>query len=238
MHCMVSARILAAALLCLTCLGCGGSSRDTDPPATYQFDFGSGSEGWEAGFADLPVDYRQDTFELGFAHTDLPAHLGAGRKALLLSGHNRSDDLFMFLKRRFDGLQPSTTYRLTFDVEIASNAPESFAGIGGAPGKSVFVKVGAAAQEPLAVAQGSSLRMNIDKGNQIQEGRDMILIGDIGIPGDEVVYRLKRLDNRNRPFEVRTDAQGSLYVIIGTDSGFEGKTDLYYSQIRLTLTKT
>lgn len=225
-------------LLCLTCSGCGGSSGSTDSRATYEFNFRSGSEGWTAGFADLPLDYRQDIFELGFAHADLPAHLGAGRRALLLSGHNRSDDLFMFIKRRFDGLQPGTTYRVDFDVEIASNAPASFFGIGGAPGLSVYVKAGATTQEPLAVPQAGYLRMNIDKGDQSQEGRDTFNIGDISIPGDEAVYRLKRLDNRGRPFEAGTDAQGSLWVIIGTDSGFEGKTDLYYSQIRLTITRS
>ena len=49
-------------------------------------------------------------------------------------------------------------------------------------------------------------------------------------------YRLKTLDNANRPLNVATDSEGRLWLIVGTDSGFEGLTRLYYARISYTLT--
>ena len=34
---------------------------------------------------------------------------------------------------------------------------------------------------------------------------------------------------------VRTDAKGRLHLIVGTDSGFEGTTRLYYEKIKVEL---
>jgi hypothetical protein len=39
-------------------------------------------------------------------------------------------------------------------------------------------------------------------------------------------------------FTIRTDANGEVWVCIGTDSGFESRTTLYYNQITLTFTNT
>jgi len=55
------------------------------------------SEGWEVGFADLPADYDPSIYELDSGHRPLPESLeGAG---IYIQGHNRSDDLFMFLTK-------------------------------------------------------------------------------------------------------------------------------------------
>ena len=56
---------------------------------------------------------------------------------------NLPDDLFMFLKRRLgtdDGIVPGQKYRITYTMVFASSAPSGAAGIGGAPGESVFIK--------------------------------------------------------------------------------------------------
>ena len=68
----------------------------------FEYNFDEGDEGWTAGFADLPVDYDQDIYELGSGHRALPSGLtGSG---MYLQGHNRSDDLFMYLTRRVGGV--------------------------------------------------------------------------------------------------------------------------------------
>lgn len=83
--------------------------------------------------------------------------------------------------------------------------------------------------------EGGMVVMNIDKGNQSQGGNDMVVIGNVGIPGDEFSYTLIQRDNMQQPVRVRTDDSGNLWVIIGTDSGFEGTTTLYYNTVEVFL---
>ena len=157
---------------------------------------------------------------------------------MFMQGHNRSDDLFMYLKRQVDGLQPNTAYDVSVTVDLATNVQAGLVGIGGAPGESVFVKAGASTVEP-AASEGDNrhLRMNIDKGNQSRGGADMVVIGDVAhgeVTGSE--HRLKTLDNAGQPLSVETDGDGRVWLIVGTDSGFEGHTAIYYARIAYTLT--
>jgi len=234
-----------SAALLLFAPGCGGSSDGGDPAPTrvYQYDFRAASpNGWEAGFADLPED-ANETYELGSDPEAFlpPNDLPGGQKAFLIEGHNRSDDLFMFLKRRVDGLEPGRRYQVRYEVLIASNAPEDWAGIGGAPGQGVYLKAGASRTEPKAVsvpaASGRYIEMNVDKGNQSQGGPVAPVLGHIGIPGDEAVYKQKTLTTPDgRVTTVDADANGAAWLLVGTDSAFEGKTELYYLAIKATLT--
>ena len=197
----------------------------------FNFEFEMGPEGWTAGFADLPVDYDQSIYELDRGYRLLPE--GLDGRGMYLQGHNRSDDLFMYLKTQVGGLRPNTTYAVSVFIDLATNVPAGLIGIGGSPGESVFVKAGASAIEPTA-AEGDNrhLRMNIDKGNQSRGGEAMVVIGNVANPevqGRE--YRIKTLDNADQPLAVNTDSEGRVWLIVGTDSGFEGLTSLYYSGI-------
>jgi len=203
---------------------------------TYTFD--DDDEEWIAGFADLPKERDDTIYELDSEWRELPDDLdGYG---IYIQGHNRSDDLFMFLKREVDGLEPGATYQATFRLILASNVPEGMSGIGGSPGESVYVKVGATTAEPLIVEDADGwLRMNIDKGNQASEGEDMINIGDMANPNltPETAgsYELMEQNSGGREFEVTADEDGVLWFIVGTDSGFEGLTALYYDTITVVL---
>ena len=171
--------------------------------AEFSFTFEDDAEGWTVGFADLPVDYDQSIFELDHGHRTLPEGLeGSG---IFIQGHNRSDDLFMFLKRQVGGLRTNSTYTVEVSVDLATNVPANTFGIGGSPGTSVFVKAGASDVEPNTVQdENRYFRMNIDKGNQSRGGESMVVIGNLAHPdvaGDE--YRIKTLDNADRPLEGR-----------------------------------
>ena len=201
----------------------------------FHFDFENDYEGWMVGFADLPTDYDQSIYELHHEHRTLPHGLeGSG---IYVQGHNRSDDLFMFLKRQVDGLRPDTVYAVSMSVGLATNVSAGLVGIGGSPGESVFVKAGASTTEPLVV-EGSNqhLRMNIDKGNQARPGESMVVLGNVAHP--QVAnreYRIKTLDNTAMHLRVTTDGEGRVWLIVGTDSGFEGLTTLYYASIDYSL---
>ena len=147
----------------------------------------------------------------------------------------------MFLKRQVGGLRPNAAYVVSVSLDLATNVPTASFGIGGSPGESVFVKAGASTVEP-AVAEDRNryLRMNIDKGNQANSGEDMVVLGNAA--HGEVVnreYRIKTLDNMDLPLplsvSVSTDAEGRVWLIVGTDSGFEGLSAFYYSRISYKL---
>ena len=201
-----------------------------------EFDFSSGDAGFVAGFADYPADGDVALYELMEDHRSLPAELGGGQ-GLFISGHNRSDDLWMFWKRKITGLRPDTVYEVAMDVEMASNVPAGLAGIGGVPGESVYVKAGASTGEPVVVRDsGGWSRMNVDKGNQSNGGAAASVLGTVAKENDasEAYARLFR-DNRSGKISARSSRDGSLWVFFGTDSGFEGKTSLYYTRLAVTL---
>lgn len=229
--------ILLSAMLWLA--ACGSATPTPTPEDAalqLEYDFAAGAAGWESGFADLPVDYDPAIYELEAGFTQLPGELEGN--GLCIQGHNRSDDLFMFFKSQIEGLRPETLYETAFLIDLATNVPEGLVGIGGAPGESVYVKVGASPIEPAVVEDEDGwLRMNIDKGNQAQDGNDMVLVGNIAHPSlqDEERYEIKTLTNEGSPVVVTSDGDGRLWLIVGTDSGFEGLTAICYGNIIIEL---
>jgi cyclophilin family peptidyl-prolyl cis-trans isomerase len=202
-----------------------------------EFDFSAGDQGFASGFADLPAGYDPALYNLVAAHRNLPAELGAG-KGLFISGVNRSDDLWMFWKKKLTGLQPHTDYQVVLDVEMASNVAAGLVGVGGAPGESVYVKAGASQAEPLVMPDSQGwLRLTVDKGNQSTSGSAAAVLGNIAKEND-ATDRYVRIHRNNRSVQqsATTSAEGSLWIFFGTDSGFEGATSLYYTHAAAVLT--
>lgn len=200
------------------------------------YDFASSDHGFVSGFADLPADYDPGLYELQSDRRPLPANLGGGN-ALFLSGANRSDDLFMFWKKRVTGLVPGTLYEIAIDLELASSYAAGLVGIGGPPGEAVTVKLGASSIEPKVDSDPEGwLRLNIDKGNQSNGGKDLVAVGDVAKPEDgSENYVLLHRDNRAVRQTARAAADGSLWLVFGTDSGFEGTTSLYFTKLSAVL---
>jgi hypothetical protein len=200
---------------------------------SISYDFTESANGWTGDFADYPEGDSLN-FELFYKHDTLPTNLNveATKSALHLSGLNGSDDLFMFVKKQVTGLRPSTTYTILFNIRLASDAPTGAVGIGGAPGESVFLKAGATTNEPYKVLQEGNYIMNINKGNQAESGSDMIVLGNIAVAATTSQFTyITRNNTSSSAFYATTDSSGQLWLIVGTDSGFEGKTTIYYTQI-------
>ena len=231
---MKSTFFMIAALMgsLLTISACQQESTSLQPGLLYQSDFQNNADGWVIGISDYGVDQR-DIMEFESAHTGLPAPLDATRKSLMISSMNRSDDAFMFLKKKVVGLEPNKEYSLLFEIELASKYPTNSIGIGGSPGGSVFLKAGASTVEPVSGLRNGFYSINIDKGDQSNDGKEAILLGNIGTGDDANEYKLITRSNMNKPFVAHANPQGALWLIIGTDSGFEGLTTLYYSKINV-----
>ena len=140
----------------------------------------------------------------------------------------------MFVKKKITGLKPNTNYKIELEIEFATNAASGSFGVGGSPAENVYIKAGASTNEPMKVLDNSdnNYRMNIDKGNQSQDGTNMKLIGNFANGTDLFVYKLKSLST-TMPINVISNSNGELWVIIGTDSGFEATTTIYYNRITL-----
>ena len=199
----------------------------------YTFDFSIDDQGFVGGVSDFAV-IQSEQHMFMFENKDLPSPFKPGIKAQYISGVNPSDDLFMYMKKKITGLQPNSIYDVAITVEFASIYPTNAIGVGGPPGEGVTMKAGVTLTEPdtLIIAKGGDfVAMNIDKGNQANPGTDMDTIGHVGVSDTTTVYTLKTNTNTTHPFRFITDATGEAWVIVGTDSGFESTTSLYFTNI-------
>lgn len=232
--------LLASLLLGLT-PACSGALDEPDDGTGHRdllFTFDASPQDWSGNFTDLAPSQVND---VGFVveRRELPPELGTPGGALFVSGRNPSDDLFMFLTHPVTGLLPSTPYAVTFELELVSNAPTGCVGVGGSPGESVYVKVGASPVPPdRATGLGGNYVLNVDKGEQSNGGANAVMVGDLANGSTDCEhppYRPITRDNRSRPLRVTSDAQGTLWLLVGTDSGYESTSALYYDTIRVVL---
>jgi len=206
------------------------------------FDFRQGVQGWEAGFAEYSPEMEGMMLEAGIR--PLSSKLGINGTGYYLQGMNHSDDLFMFLKRRLgtdDGVVPGQEYRVRFTIVFASNAPSGGMGIGGSPGESVYLKAGASTVEPEVHLDSTDnhYRMNVDKGSgNSGSGTAASVVGYIanGLSAEENPRYVSLERQHEHNYTVTASPDGELWLLVGTDSGFEGLTGIYYQRIAVTLT--
>ncbi|MFL0355712.1 hypothetical protein ACI5KX_04470 [Erythrobacter sp. GH1-10] len=206
------------------------------PPAivTLEFDFAAVGSEWTSGIAEFG-DRARVNFETGVE--TVPPDLST-RTGLKLAGTNVTDDLAMFTWRRIINLEANRLYRIETRLELASNVPPGCIGAGGAPGESVFVKAGASASQPGVDAQQ---QLSVDKANQSQSGSEAVVIGDLAVPGagtcSSGVFAAKTIEGAasDAPI-VSSNANGELWLIVLSDSGFEARSEWYLLNARFTLT--
>lgn len=253
----ISARFACFALVAsLALTGCGGGGTLTPTPSptpaptptptppsadpvTLGFTFAAQDPAWTSAYADYTIGMEPS---LAFSATweQLPSPLQAS-SGLRHFSRNVSDDLFMYVWRRIDGLRPATRYRLGLTLTIATNAPRGCPGAGGAPGEAVTVKAGLLAEPPAhRTDSGTMVRTAFDKGDQSQAGATSTVLGNLakptGVCGDPPLYAEKTLTTDGTGVSATSDASGRLWLYFGTDSGYEGHTALYYLHGMATLT--
>ena len=214
-----------------------GTAAAKETTAGLTFDFNQNDGGFTPIFSDYPNEQGGEEFyELRSGHEEVP--IAEAGKGLFLSGNNHSDDLFMGYYKDLSGLVPETEYQFTVRFQLATNVENDMIGIGGAPGESVFVKCGVASKEPEnSLDSLNHFCLNIDKGSQSTSGSDMIVVGnlakeEINRPGE---YEFNEIETK---VIARTDEAGTAYLVIGTDSGFEGVTSYYLDDISVSWADT
>jgi hypothetical protein len=207
------------------------------------FSFAAGADGFTADFSDYSpgMELGEQGIRFVSEFRRLPAPLD-NRFGLLVGGTNRSDDLFMFIWREVSGLVPNQRYRVETEVLIATNVPSNCVGVGGSPGEGVVIKAGASPVQPAKAVTQNRFFVNFDKdaAGLPTGGNQVFTIGNFAGGGgtcNQGIYALKSL--RSPPDRIPTltaDANGRLWVVIGTDSGFESRTEIYYLEGSVTFT--
>ncbi|MEE4303739.1 MAG: hypothetical protein V2J19_06250 [Wenzhouxiangella sp.] len=201
------------------------------------------SSGFEALFLDYPAG-REDRFNLESGVEPLPEPWDE-RYGLRISGNNASDDLMMVLMRPVDGLEPDTRYDVELEMQFATNEPSGCTGVGGSPGESVFMRLGAAGEQPGAVIVDDYRRASIDLGQQANPGERALSAGNMANGADEsfctrtdAPWRLKRVSTTGQEFSVTSDETGRIWVYGLSDSAFEATTTWYLTEFVLRLAET
>ncbi|MEM0962129.1 MAG: hypothetical protein AAGK21_06250 [Bacteroidota bacterium] len=227
-------------------LALGACDSGTSDDGGTSFSFATSAEGWTADIADYDDDMLQ---EIGFVfeHRPSPDGFQGSDGALYLRGKNVSDDLLMYAKRRVSGLVPGATYVLSGSVVIGTPYGAGCDGPGGPPGEAVVVKLGASSAEPTTVpatrdgTAGNVLSIDIGGQNLQSRGADGISIGDVAADGGtcsgdgpSVPKTLMILDGQ---LTVDADSDGQVWLLVGTDSGYEDVTSIYIDTIDIVLTQ-
>jgi hypothetical protein len=170
---------------------------------------------------------------------EVPNNLG--RNAYYIQSRNRPDDMFMYLKGMLsstDGLMPDRDYKLAFDIYFASNATNCL-GVGGSEA-SVWLKAGGSTLEPVPqLYPDNYLGINVAKGHQGEGGTNLWLIGSIWNGqecGEEPRY-IMLYKTYEHPYPIHTTKSGAqLWFTVGTESGYESLTGVYYYCITVSAT--
>jgi hypothetical protein len=200
---------------------------------SYNFDFEDGYQEWKADFADYPVGDSAN-WNLNHFHQIMP-DIAPVQNGLMMVGNNFSDDLFFFIKRKIEGLPPKTKFQIIFSIDIVTNMPPN--AIGGAD---LMLKAGATIIEPKKIIIDDAgiqyYRMNINKDNQSQPNTAMDTLGHVNhnVP-DNFTYHLVNYKNVMKPFELLSDSNGELWVIIGAESQFETMAEFLVANIEFAV---
>ena len=209
--------------------------KDVNGMKLVDSDFEKSTDGWVADFAEYSTEQDSAMFEFNARLAALPSPLDTTKKAFRVQSHNRSDDVFMFLKKKISGLDPARTYKVTYEIDLGTNYPKGSVGIGGSPAEAVYFKVGASPNEPVRKLADGFYGVTIDKGQQAVGGKEMAVIGNVSNGVDSTVYKLVQRSNIEAPVTVKPNEKGEIWLCVGTDSGFEGLTVLYYDRIKVTI---
>jgi len=224
---------LSGFLILISLAACNVKDQPSDS-REITYDFTDGPQGWTGMFSDYPQG-EEDFYELEFKWSGLPEPLDTNQMAVKLSGNNHSDDLFSYMFTRVRQLIPTTTYQVTFEIELASNVATNSVGIGGSP--DLALGAGGIAYQPGDTIDDSGWHRPIFN-VALQSGQSndvMQVLGTLGVTDTTTVYTLTDRNNIDEPINLTTNEFGDLYLLIGFDSGFEGKTTIYFKTVTVKL---
>jgi len=155
---------------------------------------------------------------------------------LLSSDNSQTGNIFMGLVKEIQAT-PSTTYALNFTVDFLTNVAAGCAGIGASPGDNVYVEVGASGSNPAVAYTGSS---GLYEFHNLNVNVNLTVAGSFGSDAltdcyDSSKYVSKELSTSTN-YPVTSDKNGNIWLMVGTNSFFEGTTAVYWQNLKAHLT--
>jgi hypothetical protein len=221
---------------------CGLFDYDVSPTSIASSYSMAQSEGWSGDFSDYPL-YREEDMGLESGFRPLPAPFDTTRKSYYIAGTNLGEDLFLFAKTRMENLREGTRYRLNFEATVAINSPDSCGSDSLTNRGEIYIKAGASFPEPVPIQDNDRdsvrYRLNIDKGRYGHDGSNAVVLGSItsGSTCDPVhPYRLYNMESAGT-VTVEADANGSVWIFIGTETSYNGRTSVYYTRFHVNASR-
>jgi hypothetical protein len=223
----------AKLVLLLGLYACSSEKRnDVDPIRTMNSEFETGTEGW---IGDYALYNQSDSSNVAFVmeKDSLPSAIDSLKFSLRMEGINPGDSIFLFMKKKVPGLNPEKTYKVSFDITIGTNYPN----LPDAVGKHINLKAGASPNEPVKILANKYYTVSIKKGLWNVDGAEMAILGDVVNATGRAVYQLANRNSSSKDITVKPDADGTIWLCVGEDINYTGKTVLYYDSINITLTE-
>lgn len=212
----------------------GCSSKLENADLVSVFDFEAASQDWIGGISDYPVA-SLDTYNYVESGAQLMYNSVLRSNGLSIGAENPHGELFYFFQRKIDGLKPNAFYKIDFEFLIMSQLNS---GVAKNASEDIFLKIGAVNYEPeLTKIQWKNdeeyMILNVEKGLENKDsGNELTNVGSIMrfTSDDPETISGNTFDV---PIFVRTDQSGSIWLIIGVDSGI--KNYLTFSMVALTV---
>jgi hypothetical protein len=203
-----------------------------------EFNFRENDGGWEPFFTGYNVGW-EEKMELESDYRTLPEPLDSEDYGHFISAFNHSDDVKMLYRKQIKDLKPNMSYLVEYTIRFATDVPSGCIGIGGSPGEAVKVIASASQIKPEAIVRDDYYMLNIqylsdDPGEWYQNA----IYGDIANSRnceEGFRYEIKEVSSGQHPDTVIADKNGRVWLMFGTRSGFEGRTDLFYTYFRAVL---
>lgn len=240
-------KLLIGTILATTLAGCDFSSSSTDKQELMlSYDFSETSQNFSIDTADHSVEHPSNE-QIMAEMSELPSPYEY-RKGIKFRWNNYSDDIKGFIKQKISGLNANKEFQADFQVDVLTFMSENCAGIGGNPGQAVRVKAAVLNEEPVKEIESSEYFgeiieqyvISIDDGQS--GGDDVTVMGHIGLPVacddaffmNPPVWEIKPLTN-DETFTFTSNKNGEAWVYVSIDSGFEGISEFYLTNVDVNI---
>lgn len=203
---------------------------------TIDSEFQNSLDGWMPGLAGYTALSDSATMDWQVRPSRLRPPLDSTRYALKMQSTNDDSNLFMFISKQLKGLEPSSSYNVKFNIKVSTNVFPDSLDLLGKPGQNIYLKVGATAVMPTLSLVKGVVTLNVDKGIVSASGKDLISLGAINNHEIRKIFTLFQYKNEES-FTVRSNSNGELWLYIGSDSAYPGKTSYYIDKATIKLSR-
>jgi hypothetical protein len=218
------ARLAIAGLSVFLCYCSGG--KDPLPIRFIESTFESGLEEWSGDFAYVKPGSNASV-KFSVVQAPLPETLKSELHGLKLEGTNSGDSIFLFIKKKVTGLDPAKTYKVAYQIDLATHFPDTLAGAG----RIIYLKAGASGTEPKSIAGPDISTVSIQNGALAKSGPQMRLLGNVANRLDSTYYRPIIRKNANVAVPVTPDVNGDIWLCVGINTTFKGNMALFFDRI-------